>query len=357
MFAYLAGVAAGLEFVLYELPAALAFYDRRIFAPFQSCRSWLFDMLPFSFGDILYFAAGVAVAVGLVKWIKWGIGFKAHKADLLKSFLISIIILAVVVLLFIVGWGGNYAKEPLAKYWHLPMTPNNRTTVKTGLVALDELLVARLNAGASSYRNRSFDDLERDAVAWYRIFTDSKVKAHGLHIKSSIYAYPLEHLGFDGYYNPFTGEGQINSGLPGFILPFLICHEMAHQTGIAAEGDANLLAYAVATTTDDATFNYSAALNIWIYANAKLRHFDSTVAKRLAASLNPLTKRHLDTLEMLSQKYDNFAARASSDLYDDYLKANLQSQGIRSYGSVTWSAWQWEVQRVAGRSARLKIPI
>jgi Protein of unknown function (DUF3810) len=356
-FGWMLGLAFAFEVVLYNFSPALAFYDKHVFAPFQSGRSWLMNYLSFSLGDILYLAAGVVVLLGLGKWLNWCIGFRQHKADLLKSILISSIIWAACLLFFIVGWGGNYAKEPLAKYWHLPMTPENKNTVKTGLIGLDEMLVSRLNTDAPKYRNFPFEDLEKKSVAWYRIFTDSKVKAHGLHIKSSLYSYPLEHMGFDGYYNPFTGEGEINSGLPGFLLPFLICHEMAHQTGIAAEGDANLLAYAVATTTDDPTFNYSAALNIWIYANAKLRHFDSVAAHRLAASLNPLTLRHLDTLEMLSRECDNAAARAGSDLYDDYLKANLQSQGIRSYGSVTWSAWQWELERRGGSKRNLKIPI
>ena len=166
----------------------------------------------------------------------------------------------------------------------------------------------------------------------------------------------MERIGVEGYYNPFTGEGQVNKELPGFVLPFVISHEMAHQAGIAAEDDANLMAYAVGTTTTDSSFRYSAYLNIWAYTNNRLYRRDSTLANQHEAALNPLSRAHLDTLEQLARKYHNEAARYSSAFYDGYLKLQKQKQGIRSYANVTFSAWQQELKRRDKNSSLIRIP-
>jgi hypothetical protein len=51
--------------------------------------------------------------------------------------------------------------------------------------------------------------------------------------------------GFSGYLNPFTGEAQLNGNLPGFLRPYVTCHEIGHQLGYAAEEEANMVGYLV----------------------------------------------------------------------------------------------------------------
>ena len=131
---------------------------------------------------------------------------------------------------------------------------------------------------------------------------------------------------------------------------------MAHQAGIAAEGDANLMAYALGTITDDSTFNYSSYLNIWFYANYRLYHRDSVMAKKFESQLNKLTKAHIDTLEQLSIKYQNSMTHYTKELYDDYLKMQNQKEGIRSYSNVAASAWQLEQSRMSGIKGLVRIP-
>ena len=50
-------------------------------------------------------------------------------------------------------------------------------------------------------------------------------------IKPSLYSYAGNVLGFEGYYNPFSGEGQVNTTVPVFEQPFVACHEIGHQVG------------------------------------------------------------------------------------------------------------------------------
>src|SRR6185369_4384473 len=43
---------------------------------------------------------------------------------------------------------------------------------------------------------------------------------HNGSIKPSIFSYAGDYLGFTGYYNPFTGEAQVNTTVPVFVQPF-----------------------------------------------------------------------------------------------------------------------------------------
>ncbi len=50
-------------------------------------------------------------------------------------------------------------------------------------------------------------------------------------------------MGFAGYLNPITNEAQVNALIPKNNYPATICHEIAHQVGIASESEANFVGY------------------------------------------------------------------------------------------------------------------
>jgi hypothetical protein len=333
-----------LQNILPHHPYNVFLYDEYIFRPYQSFRNLIFGFIPISVGDILYMTGGVCLVVLLIRWIYFIVKFKTHKHYLGASFLNTLITFCIIYLFFLIGWGANYYKPSLTQYWHLnerqPVT--NDTLV---IAAFDKYLVDKLNAYAPYYHDIPFRRVNKLAQTYYRLYTDSKTKLHGLQAKASIFGYLMQNLGIQGYYNPFTGEAQVNRFLPSFMLPFVICHEMAHQSGIAAEDDANLLAYALGTTVNDTSFNYSCYFNIWIYAHNKLFRQNAALAKALEHQLNKLTQSHIDTLEAIRRRYYGKLSTYSGELYDSYLRLHNQKDGIRSYNNVAISAWQWEQER------------
>lgn len=344
-------LSAAIFLCLPENAQLIPSYDENIFYPFQSMRGRLFGSVPLSFGDIIYIAMGAGLLTTLLKWIFWLFSVTQTGEKLAISFFSTLNGALTLYLFFIIGWGANYYKPALAENWGLMQTDSAlqhlskdefKQMVKADLTAFDTFLVNRINEYAPHYHAATFKQVNHRAVDYYRRYTDSKVKEHGLGIKPTLFGYFMERLGIEGYYNPFTGEGQINENLPSFILPFIISHEIAHQAGIAAEGDANLMAYALCTTTDDSSFRYSAYLEIWLYTNRRLYYRDSSLALSLEKQLNSLTRAHLDTLEQVSKKSDNTYARYSSELFDSYLKMNDQKEGIRTYGNVSATAWRLE---------------
>jgi hypothetical protein len=142
---------------------------------------------------------------------------------------------------------------------------------------------------------------------------------------------------------------------PLFVMPFIICHEMAHQAGIAAEGDANLLAYALCTSVNDDAFRYSAYLNLWMYANRRLYRLDSAAAGAFEKALPTITRNQIDTLEALYREYQGAMSEYTSDMYDSYLRMQ-QQEGISSYGNVVGDAWALEQKRRKTGKKNLVIP-
>ncbi len=353
-------------FLLPYYSGIIAGYDQYIFYPFQTFRGLLLGHLPFSIGDVLYIAGGVWALVTVIKWVRYIIRFRAAKVLLANSVIRTIKTILFFYLLFITGWGANYYKPSLLQEWGLihqippPQTEIEKAERKKksleNLIAFNRILVDKLNEYAPGYHSLSLIETDHKAEAIYRTYTDSKVKHYGLKIKPGLFGYFMRRLGVEGYYNPFTGEGQIDAELPAFTMPFLICHEMAHQAGIASEEDANLMAYALGTTTPDSTFRYSAYLNIWLYANNRLYRRDSAKAKEFDSMLNKLTKAHIDTLDQISKKYQNDYARYSTQLYDNYLKMQDQKDGIRSYGNVVVSAWLLEQKRNKSEIGLIVVP-
>jgi hypothetical protein len=329
-----------IQYTLPYYPAAVSSYEKYIFHPFQSFRNVLFRFIPFSVGDILYTAGAIYLVYLVGKWIYFLVKYKTHLGRLGHSLLHTIMTVCICYILFFLGWGGNYYKPSLVTFWDINTTVYEQDT---SLETFDRYLVNKLNAYAPHYKSASFKEIDNRAKVYYRDYTDSRTRNHGLDVKPSVFGSAMQYFGIQGYYNPFTGEAQINKSLPAFMMPFVVCHEMAHQSGIAAEDDANLLAYALGVKVPDVLFNYSAYLNLWLYTNARLSTMDTAKARGFRRMLNPLTIAHLDTLKQMRNRFKSEVSVYSGHLYDGYLKLHHQKDGIESYNKVAITAWAWEL--------------
>jgi hypothetical protein len=279
---------------------------------------------------------------------------KQHGHDLLSSVIRTLSTLIIVYIIFFLGWGGNYYKPALTKYWQLDTATWSKND--SFLVTFDKFLIDKMNTYAPLYKDLSFAEVDKRSQQFYKLYTDSETKMHGLNAKPSVFGNLMEYFSIQGYYNPFTGEAQVNQNLPAFMLPFVVCHELAHQSGIAAEDDANLLAYAIGTKVDDPAFRYSSYFNIWLYTNGKLRLMDSTLAKSLQEDLNPMTRSHIATLRALRRKYKSIFGKYSGYLYDNYLRLHNQQKGLETYDDVAGTAWALEQKRGQWGGRLISIP-
>ena len=150
-------------------------------------------------------------------------------------------------------------------------------------------------------------------------------------IKSNMYGWLGAYLGYSGYYNPYTGEAQIRSDLPRVLLPYITCHEMAHQLGYAGENEANFVGYLAASSSKDVYTRYSVYLDLYFYTRSELYRRNTFPGGDV--KMDSLVKKDIIAIRRFFLKEQMKTSQTAIDIYDAYLKANHQN-GIESYDEV-----------------------
>jgi hypothetical protein len=163
----------------------------------------------------------------------------------------------------------------------------------------------------------------------YSVFEYSKYS-----VKPSLYSYLGNYMGFTGYYNPFSGEAQVNTTVPVYIQPFVTCHEIGHQLGYAKESEANFVGYLAASSSDDPAFRYSAYFDLYLYGRRYVYLLDSIKGKQLDSLLLPGVQKDIRDLREFVKQHANPIEELIDLLYSEFLKANEQPSGRVSYSEV-----------------------
>ncbi len=331
------------------LQAALAWsaayarwHSDQLFPVVQRVRAVLLSWLPFSVGDVLYLLLALALIIAIVRWVAMLSRFRQQRRRLGRSVVRAGAFGAALYFAFLVGWGGSYYGQTLADRWGiLPDTGG----ADEALRRFDSLLIVRLNALAPNYRPPSLEQTISHSRQLFKMQSVNPGLYQRIAVKASLLGHAVPLLGVSGYFNPWTGEGQVDRLQPAFDLPFVVCHEAAHQAGVAAESDANLLSYIVCTGSPDLSFQYSGYLNLWLYTHTRVRRRDSVLAKTMERTLHPLPLRHRDTLRARHRRYAGLAEAFTDVFYDRYLRLHRHPAGLGSYGLVALSAWTYEQRR------------
>ncbi|MEO6638081.1 MAG: DUF3810 domain-containing protein [Ginsengibacter sp.] len=308
------------------------------FYPFVSATlRFLFGWLPFSIGDLLYLVLACWLLFLLVKNISLLIKWKLTGKIVAEKVIKLVAALLIVYIVFNILWGLNYDRSGVAGQLALVKTTYDTSDV----IILEEMLLLKANEnkkallqGGKNYpsKNELFERAEFCYENVSKIYPFIQYKTGS--IKSSFYGSLGNYLGFTGYYNPFSGEAQVNTTVPKFLLPYIATHEMAHQLGYAKEDEANFVGYLAAANSSDTLFRYSAYLDLFIYANREVFYFDSALAKLSMAKLDTAIKQDLLEWRKFNLSHTSFAEPLITWLYGNYLKANQQPAGMRSYNKV-----------------------
>lgn len=312
------------------------FYSTHIYVFISAILRTITGWLPLSIGDILYGCVFVWLMYKIIRffftrpsWKKFFIGVR----NLVVKFLW-------VYVFFLLMWALNYYRYGIG--YQLNLEPKEYNTAD--LKGTTTQLLLHLNSSA-----KMLDSLHLSYPNDKAIFNEAITVYHQA---ENTYPYLLykhasvkpmlsgaigSYSGFLGYYNPFTGEAQVNTKPPAFVLPYTTCHEMAHQIGYASESEASFVAYLVTKQNNNPLFNYSAYFDLFSYANGELFIRDSLAAKQNVKLLDTLVKKDYVAYRKYLHKYRNPIEPLLSVIYGNYLKAHNQPQGIKSYDEVV--AW------------------
>jgi hypothetical protein len=313
-------------------------YSNTLFPGLASFLRFLLGSLPFSVGDFLYMVAGMYVLWELFLFFKILLKRKAGWKERFVPFQKAGLVLLFIYVYFYLFWGLNYYRLGIEHQLGL----KNGSFVKEELIALNKELLQKVNEtkiiclerkDTVIARQRMFSEAVQAYQNLEKLFPFIRYKNASL--KSSFFGRAGNYIGFQGYYNPFTGEAQVNTRIPNFLQPYVTCHEMAHQIGYASESEANFVGFLAATHSADTLMQYSSYFDMFLYALGNLSAVDSTAAKAIARELHEGVKRDLRTYREFSKKHRTFIQGWTDVLYDYYLRRNRQRKGIESYNEVT----------------------
>lgn len=241
--------------------------------------------------------------------------------------------------------GINYGHTSFAEEYHL----------ESGQYTLDELtslcneLTDQLNTLSNSV-DRDSDgladmgtDLQERARTAMSSLGDTYPELSGYYPQPKTLLFPafLSVQNLSGIYSPFTIEANYNSAMVAYNLPFTACHELSHLRGFMQEEEANFIGFLACVNADDTEFNYSGYLLGWIYATNELYESDYNTFEEIYDRLSDRVKADLSANNAFWKKYDSKVAEVSGQINDHYLKANGQSEGVKSYDRmvdlmITW---------------------
>lgn len=313
-------------------------YATNIYPVISKIQRSIFGWIPFSVGDVLYAFLVLVIIFKTVQLIKILYQKKFNRDYLLMGLKQLIFFFLFIYVLFYGLWGLNYSRPGIKYQLSLDIKPYSLEDIDT----LSGLLQQRLNFYAGSVNEKQRDTFNKKKNLFEKA-TESFAYAENRFpflaynpqsIKPSVYSYIGNYLGFQGYYNPFTGEGQVNTTIPRTLEPFVTAHEIAHQIGYARENDANFVAFLACRSYPSDIFRYSLYFDMYSYSISELFRKDSILAKSFSGSLHPQAKKDFKEVKDFYKKNANNVEPVIAWLYGNYLEANNQPEGKRSYNQV-----------------------
>ncbi len=294
---------------------------------------WVFGWLPFSLGDLIYMSASIYLLYQLY-FASRQIRSRKPVGQLVKKGATWLIAVSLIIYIsFNLFWGLNYNRRGIAWQMKLTIEDSISTELSEMTAQLRDMSIAWRPLNKEGQR---FVKSTPEALIAYRSLqkTIPWLAYHPRSVKPSLFGKLGNYMGYSGYYNPFSGEAQLNTHIPGFLLPFSTCHEIAHQLGYAKENEANFVGYLAARESMDSALRYSAYLSMFLYANNELRFIDSSSAKRNFEKLSAPIKKDLAEYRRFLITYRGPIEDFVDAFYHQFLRFNQQPAGRRSYNKV-----------------------
>lgn len=311
------------------------YYTNGIYKFISKIYRIVFGWLPFSFGDIFYILIGVYVFTSIYKIIR------LKKLNLKNTFFKIGAMASVLFFFFYFNWGLNYYRTPLFESLKI----EKKTYEIDELISFTKNLITKTNQA-------QFDITQSDTLVVLNPSSKKQIRANSIKayeylklkhknfnfntpsIKNSIFSIPLTYMGFAGYLNPFTNEAQVNALIPKNNYPSTVCHEIAHQVGIASESEANFVGYLASIHSQDKYFKYSGYLTALKYCLYDVYRNNPEEFETLRKTINPGILRDLENSRKFWSSYQNWSEKFFKIFYDSFLKANKQKDGIKGYNKM-----------------------
>ena len=317
-------------------------HAKTVYPLFANSLGGFLSLMPFSVLEILVFLFAAAAVFYLI----WSVvKITRHPAQwknrLWRLGLNLACVLSAGWFAFVLFMGLNYYRAPITDYLNLTVKQSETKELYDLCVLLAEdcnhyrAQMKENEEGVSLLNDGGFYETADSARDAYRALSEKipVLKAANVRNKPLLTSKLFSLVLTTGIYIPF--ESGINVDVPPHTVPATMCHELTHFRGFMREDEANFLGYLACMESHRADFKYSGSLMAFGYAFNALYDDDQDLAAEAAAVCGEGMRRDLRAESDYWKPYRHTKiSKASNQIYDQYLQANDQPSGMKSYGEM-----------------------
>ena len=304
------------------------------------------DFVPFSLFEILVIFIPIFILLIVVFAIR---AFKMQNGVRFVLTLLSVVL--IIGSEYILALSISYNTTPTYKKMGIEIVDVTEENLKNTLIILRDEVNA-LSTEVEFYDGQSragctTRELGDKIVAAFSTLNDNAplLNEFTTRPKNIYFGKAMSYLSLLGIYTFYTGEANVNSLYPDYDKVFCSAHEMSHQRGVLREDEANFIAYAALSSSDDVYLRYSAALSMTEYIGSALYRTNKDAYYEIMSELDEAVWLDIEASNEITKKYSGTVlSDISSFMNDLFLKSN-GTPGVVSYGMVVRIAVSYISQR------------
>ncbi|MHA6728122.1 DUF3810 domain-containing protein [Chryseobacterium sp. A301] len=288
----------------------------------------LFNVFPFSLGDVLYILLGIYLFYLISKLFS--------KESRIQTFSRLLLLLNCLYLIYQIFWGQLYFQKPIYSDSELsePTVTELKQLANEYLEKCVDLRNQVSEDSSGVFKITNLHSIQIEILSKQRVlpaFLPPKDPTNVLLFKPSLFGSLMSYTGILGYYNPFTAEAQYNAKLPNTTIPFTLAHESAHQLGYAREQEANFVGYLLGRDSKNLDLKYST--NYFVLRNLlwSLSSHDPKFVEEKIKMYSEGMRRDADAANKFNVEHEGISDDFFQWTNDLFLKSNQQE------GRITYS--------------------
>ncbi len=339
---FILGIVSGALYLAFCLSEIFAeFYNNTFSAAFRWFFAKFSGIVNFSLIEMLLFLSPViiiSIVVSTVKSAKHGI------SGPLRTIVSLLALCCYMWVSFVNLYAAGYRGVPLAEKMELDTSDIGAGELSDTMlyVALEINKLCEENdfprdENGLSLITKSYDRISLDIVSAY----DTVKEEYGIvqnmrtRVKPVILSEPMTYTHISGVYSFYTGEANINTNFPDYIVVSTMAHEMAHQRGIAPEDEASFAGYLALINSDDPYLQYCGYLDVYSYLSSALYESGSAFWSFCKDQLCDEASRELKAYSEFFEKYRDNAAHDVTESVNDTFLQSQGTEGTVAYDLVT----------------------
>lgn len=327
-------------------------FARKIYKVIAHAVSFISDKFPISLMEVEIILLPVLVVFGIAYLIYQLIRHKKNSKSISYLMLLTLVnvacIASVLFFMYVFMAGINYHRYSFAKISGYDIQESSVEDLYQMTLNLSERAAKARNLISTEGGEFTKDgNVSIDKSNW-KALVAAEVKAYAKEgkvypelkgnyksVKSVDFSRVMSAMEITGIFWPFTMESNVNTDVVDYSIPATMGHEMAHLRGFMREDEANFISYLICSNSDNPVLQYSGLMLALSYAGNQLYNQSPEDFEKVRATYTAEMSADLrEDYYYWVQFEDTVISTASNTVNDNYLKANNQSDGVKSYGRM-----------------------